>query len=176
MNLTNKLKNCKKLAIVGVGNEMKGDDGFGIKVIKNLLNHYKKIYPNIDENKEVNIIDNKLILINSGVVPENFTDILKKEKPTHILIIDAAIMGKNYGDIDIINPDDIDEIHFSTHSLPMSLIVKYINYYINTDVVIIGIEPICLDFGKKLSPLILKKCDDFTKDLINICDSFLNKM
>ncbi len=178
------LKDCKKLAIMGIGNTMKGDDGFGIIFIKNLINHYMtKSYSNIDINnnyglnpdKEVNKIGDKLILLNCGVVPENFTSVLKKEKPSHILIVDAALMGKPIGTISTIDVEDISRIGFSTHSLPMSIIVKYIKHYINTEILIIGIEPKNIDFGMPLSREIYKKNLEFTKIIAKLLDSFLSR-
>jgi hydrogenase 3 maturation protease len=175
------LKNCEKLAIMGVGNTLKGDDGFGVALIENIINHYKGVCSTYygennnhheNQNSEVNILNEKVLLINCGVVPENFTDILKKEKPTHILLIDAAIMGKAPGTILPIDVNDISEIGFSTHSLPMSIIVKYIKHYINTEILIIGIEPKSVDFGKPMSNEIYKKNMEFTKIIIKLLDSF----
>lgn len=173
------LKDCEKLAIMGIGNTMKGDDGFGIIFIKNLINHYMNnnidIKNELNPNNEVNKIGNKLLLLNCGVVPENFTNVLKKEKPSHILIVDAALMGKPLGTISQIDVEDISGIGFSTHSLPMSIIVKYIKHYINTEILIIGIEPKNIDFGMPLSREIYKKNLEFTKIIIKLLDSFLNR-
>jgi len=174
------LKDCEKLAIMGIGNTMKGDDGFGIMLVKNLIDYYIDNDIDINDkyelnpNNEVNKIGNKLLLLNCGVVPENFTDVLKKEKPSHILIVDAALMGKPAGTISIIDVDDISEVGFSTHSLPMSIIVKYIKHYINTEILIIGIEPKNIDFGEPLSNEIYKKNLEFTKIMTKLLDSFLD--
>nr|WP_292461039.1 hydrogenase maturation peptidase HycI [Methanothermococcus sp.] len=166
------LKDCKKLAIMGIGNTMKGDDGFGVLIIENLIKYYKNKY-NLNENNEVNKIEDKIILLNCGVVPENFTDVLKREKPSNILIIDAALMGEVPGTLNIINSEDISGVVFSTHSLPMSVIVKYLTYYINTEILIVGIEPEQIDFGKPLSKKIYEKNLKFTERLIELIDSFL---
>jgi hydrogenase 3 maturation protease len=166
------LKDCKKLAIMGIGNTMKGDDGFGILIIENLVKYYKNKY-NLNPNNEVNKIGDKIILLNCGVVPENFTDVLKRENPSNILIIDAALMGEVPGTLNIVNSEDISEIGFSTHSLPMSVIVKYLTHYINTEILIIGIEPENIDFGKPLSKKIYEKNLKFTEMLIDLLDSFL---
>ncbi|WP_394355318.1 hydrogenase maturation peptidase HycI [Methanothermococcus sp.] len=157
---------------MGIGNTMKGDDGFGVLIIENLIKYYKNKY-NLNENNEVNKIEDKIILLNCGVVPENFTDVLKREKPSNILIIDAALMGEVPGTLNIINSEDISGVVFSTHSLPMSVIVKYLTYYINTEILIVGIEPEQIDFGKPLSKKIYEKNLKFTERLIELIDSFL---
>lgn len=162
------LKDCKKLCIMGVGNTMKGDDGFGVYVVEKLAEYYNKIGYDINPNNEVNIINDNLVLLNCGVVPENFTDVLKKEKPSHILILDAALMGEKPGTLKIVDSEDIAEVGFLTHALPMTIIIKYITHYINTEILVIGIEPKNLDFGGSLSNEIKEKASQFTKVLINI--------
>ena len=93
--LKERLKNCKKLAVLGIGNTIRGDDGLGVFIIKSMVRHYTDKYPqqNLNIYKEVNKIFDKVILINCGTVPENFTDILKEERPDKIVIIDSAVMG-----------------------------------------------------------------------------------
>ena len=172
------LKNCRKLAILGIGNTIRGDDGLGIFIIKKIVKHYSDKYPqqNLNINKEVNKIFDKVILINCGTVPENFTDILKKEKPDKIVIIDAAVMGEKPGTIKLIDVEDIYSVGFSTHTLPLNVIVKYLMRYINSEIYIVGMEPERLDFGVEvLSEKIYKKCLEFTGILIELIDSILEK-
>ena len=136
--LLNKLKDCKKLVIMGIGNELKGDDAIGIYVVKKLMRHF---------NKEGEIINIKnLYLINAGTVPDFFTDILKEINPTHILIVDCALIGKDAGAIDIIKEDEIANYSFSTHTLPLSIIAKYLKKFIDADIIILGIQPKIIDF------------------------------
>ncbi|HIP17227.1 MAG TPA: hydrogenase maturation peptidase HycI [Methanothermococcus okinawensis] len=177
------LKDCKKLVILGIGNTMKGDDGVGIVIVENLLKHHHLKEDNCQQDidsdqigrREINKISNDIIILNCGVVPENFTDVLRKEKPDKIIIIDAAIMGEEPGTIKIIDPEDISKVGFSTHSLPLSLIVKYIKYHINTEIIIVGIEPENLDFGKSLSKKVYERSLEFTDILKDILCSFENK-
>jgi len=171
-NLNNFLNNIDKLLIMGVGNTLKGDDGVGIEFIHNLINYYSNKY-NISNNKEINKINNKIVFLNCGVVPENFTDVIKKENPSHIIIYDAALMGEIPGTLKIIKLDNISSVGFSTHALPMNIIIKYINSFIDTQILIIGIEPEQLEFGNKLSKKIYKKNEKFIKLIIKYIDSIL---
>ena len=100
--LLNKLKDCKKLVIMGIGNELKGDDAIGIYVVKKLMRYFNK------EGELINI--KNLYLINAGTVPDFFTDILKEINPTHILIVDCAVMGKEAGAIEIKKEDIIEAL------------------------------------------------------------------
>ncbi|XRO77661.1 hydrogenase maturation peptidase HycI [Methanocaldococcus sp. 10A] len=156
--LLNKLKNCKKLVVIGIGNELKGDDAIGIYTVKNLMRYFEK------EKEFVNI--KNLYLINAGTTPDFFTDVLKEINPTHILIIDCALMDKDVGEVKIIKEDEIINYSFSTHTLPLSIIVKYLKKFINSEVIILGIQPKIIDFcpiseevklaGDKLAHIIIE--------------------
>ncbi|MBQ9025972.1 MAG: hydrogenase maturation peptidase HycI [Methanobrevibacter sp.] len=117
----------EKLIILGVGNELKYDDGVGPFIISQL--------------NELNLKDN-VLLINAQTVPENFTGKIRMEKPSHIIIIDACLMGLNPGDFQIVNEDDFINIGLSTHSMSLSYFVKFLNH---DNVLFIGIEPKSLE-------------------------------
>lgn len=69
--LSNFLLGCEKLIVLGVGNELKCDDGIGPYIINKL--------------KEENIEDkNKLLFIDGKTVPENFTG--KSEKKNLLIL------------------------------------------------------------------------------------------
>ena len=109
--LSNFLEGFEKLIVLGVGNELKCDDGVGPYINKKL--------------KEENIEDkNKLLFINAETVPENFTGKIRKEKPTHLIIVDACLMDGEPGDMKIVNKHDFANIGISTHSMSLSFFVR----------------------------------------------------
>ena len=99
------------MIILGIGNELKYDDGVGPFIISEL----NKL--NLNEN---------VLLINAQTVPENFTGKIRKENPSHIILIDACLMGLNPGEYKIVNEDDFANIGISTHSMSLSYFVKYL--------------------------------------------------
>ena len=112
---------------MGIGNELKYDDGVGPYIINKL----SKL--NLNEN---------ILLINAQTVPENFTGKIRKENPSHIILIDACLMGLNQGDYKIVDKDDFADIGISTHSMSLSYFVKFLN---NDTILFIGIEPKSLE-------------------------------
>ncbi|MEE1157035.1 MAG: hydrogenase maturation peptidase HycI [Methanobrevibacter sp.] len=112
---------------MGIGNELKYDDGVGPFIISEL----NKL--NLNEN---------VLLINAQTVPENFTGKIRKENPSHIILIDACLMGLNPGDYKIVNEDDFVNIGISTHSMSLSYFVKFLN---QDNILFIGIEPELLE-------------------------------
>ena len=115
------------MIILGIGNELKYDDGVGPFIISEL----NKL--NLNEN---------VLLINAQTVPENFTGKIRKENPSHIILIDACLMGLNPGDYKIVNEDYFVNIGISTHSMSLSYFVKFLN---QDNILFIGIEPELLE-------------------------------
>lgn len=55
-------------------------------------------------------------------------------------------MDKDVGEVKIIKEDEIINYSFSTHTLPLSIIVKYLKKFINAEIIILGIQPKIIDF------------------------------
>jgi len=150
--LGNFLDDCEKLIILGVGNELKCDDGVGPYIIKKL--------------KEENIEDKKkLLFIDAQTVPENFTGKIRKEKPSHLIIVDACIMNSNPGDMQIVNRHDFASIGISTHSMSLSFFVRYLEKDTDFKIMFVGIEPESMDWGENPTPKVEKAADEFIKTL-----------
>lgn len=62
---------------------MRGDDAVGTVLAQKLA----KIFT---ENEKITVFDGK-------TVPENFTGAIRKERPSHIILVDAVDMNKNQG-------------------------------------------------------------------------------
>ena len=148
------LSNSEKLIVLGVGNDLKCDDGVGPFIIKRL--------------KEEDIEDENLIFINAETVPENFTGKLRKENPTHIIIVDACLMNGNPGDMQIVDKDDFSNIGISTHSMSLSYFVKYLEKGNDFKIIFVGIEPESLDYGENLTENVEKTAFEFINILKGI--------
>ena len=138
LQLNEFLKGYEKLLILGVGNELKRDDGVGPFIVDNL-----------DEKDNV-------ICINARTVPENFTGKIRKEQPSHVIIVDACLMGGEAGDIKIVDKDDFVNIGISTHSMSLSYFVNYLERDNDFKIIFVGIEPETMEFGEELSEKIEK--------------------
>ncbi|WP_405304820.1 hydrogenase maturation peptidase HycI [Methanobrevibacter sp.] len=142
------LADCSKLIVLGVGNELKCDDGVGPFIIKRL--------------KEDGIENKKsLLFINAETVPENFTGKIRKEKPTHLIIVDACLMGGKPGDIRIVDKHDFANIGISTHSMSLSFFVRYLEKDTDFGIIFIGIEPESMDYSENLTENVEKTAYEF---------------
>ena len=112
---------------MGIGNELKYDDGVGPYIVSKL--------------NQLDLSDD-VLLINAQSVPENFTGKIRMENPSHIILIDACLMGLDCGDYGIVDKEDFVNIGISTHSMSLSYFVKFLN---QDNILFIGIEPQLLE-------------------------------
>ncbi len=108
--------------IMCIGNIDGGDDAIG-HYIANKLQSYKHI-----------------TIINCGTVPENYTSSIKKYNPKRLIIIDAVEMDLEPGEIRIVPKEKIGRMHISTHGIPISVLMDYLEKYVES-IFFIGIQP-----------------------------------
>lgn len=152
--LNNFLKDCNKLIVLGVGNKLKSDDGVGPFIIRKL--------------KEENIENKNLLFIDAETVPENFTGKIRKENPTHLIIVDACLMDSQPGDIQIVNKYEFANIGISTHSMSLSFFVRYLEKDTDFRIIFVGIEPETMEWGEKPTPEVEKAAVEFIEILKEI--------
>ncbi len=132
--LTEFLSGYKKLVILGIGNDMKGDDALGTFIVRSLNN-----------------LSHNIVSIDGGIVPENFTGAIKKENPTHILLVDAVDMKKAPGSVRMVHKEEISKYSISTHSMPISFLIKYLEIGTGAKIALIGIQPQSMELGQEMN-------------------------
>jgi hydrogenase 3 maturation protease len=148
--LKQKLENASKIAVLGVGSQLRGDDVAGILAAQQIEKGRRKISsPQIE-------------VFIGNTAPENLTSQIKKFNPSHLLIIDSADINASPGQMSIIQPQDIAGNTFSTHSLPLKLMVDYLLFSLpDLKVVVIGIQPQNIDMGKNVSKEVIRAIKEF---------------
>jgi len=154
MGLKKEIEGFKKLAIVGVGSEIRNDDGVGIHVVNELKARIKN--PAVE-------------CLIGGTAPENLTGVLKRIKPSHVLLIDAAGTGQQPGTITLIEPSRIKSGGFSTHTLSLKELAAYLEQEIKATVFVLGIEPKDINFGEELSPEVRRGAEEAVELVIAVC-------
>ncbi len=138
--LKNKLSGASKVAVLGIGSQLKCDDAGGILAAE-ALRQSSASGGKSPEKPDVGIFV-------GGTAPENITSEIKRFNPSHLIILDAADMGAKAGEIKLIDPENIGGISFSTHNLPATMLIEYLKQFLKCEVIIIGIQPKSLEFGK----------------------------
>ena len=137
--------NSKKYFLMGIGNTLRGDDGIGSIIARNFK-------------------DNNWLSLDCGVAPENFTSIVKKNKPQLVVLIDVVEMDLEPGEFRIINPEKISIMHLTTHSIPLSFLISYLKNF-TPEIIFIGIQPKIIDYSTSISPEILNCSQEIIKIL-----------
>jgi hydrogenase 3 maturation protease len=151
--LTSNRTKPARIAILGVGNQFRSDDGAGVLIARAFLEHQRTLDTD------------HLLVIEAGHAPENTTGELRKFVPDLVLIIDAADMGKTPGAIQWIPAEDIDGMSASTHSLPLSMLARYLTLELNCTVTLLGIQPGTNDVGEQVSPEISGAIQEIVDEL-----------
>jgi len=149
--LAERLRGLKHLLIVGVGNELGCDDAAGVQLARTVKREFSR--------------SKRMSAVEAGTTPENFTSIIRRFRPSHVLIVDAAKMGMPPGSLRILERNEITGFDFSTHSLPLSILIDYLEKSSRATVIVVGIEPLNVGFGKKLSKPVLGSIADLVKIL-----------
>ena len=136
--------------IAGIGNPIRMDDFVGVKIVQSLRAR----------------VSEKVFLIECETVPENFIQQIVGFNPTHILLIDAALLKLNPGEWELVEPQKlIDSPAYSTHMLPLRMFCEYLSDAIKAKIALILIQPKATDFGEGLSPEVNASVQKIVKTL-----------
>ncbi len=108
--------------LLGVGNELNGDDAVGCFIADNF-------------------IARNWLCVNTGTVPENFVGTVRKEKPSLLVIVDAAELGLKPGQFRELRKEQANSVFYSTHSLPLSEFISQVEGFVEK-IILIGIQPL----------------------------------
>lgn len=137
-----------RIALIGIGHELRGDDGVGIAIVRALA----ATHPGND----------RLCLLEVQHAPENFTSVLRRFKPNVVLMIDSANLGEAPGNIRWLSWKDLGGMTSSTHSLSLSLLANYLRLQLQCDIELLGIQPDCDTIGTALSASVRQAADSIT--------------
>jgi len=120
--------------LFGIGNPLLGDDGAGNHVARRLA-------------------ADGWLAFDCGTAPENFTSVVRRERPDLLVIVDAVDMALPAGAVRIVPSDRIEDCGIGTHSLPLTALISFIGDAAG-EVIVVGIQPSILDLGEGLSPAV----------------------
>ena len=91
-----------------------------------------------------------VVPVNCETTPENQLAPLRKNPPRVLIVADAADMGLPGGSVRRMNLEDTGGISFSSHGIPLSLLLE--PFRDTMEIIVIGIQPARRGFGDRLSP------------------------
>jgi hydrogenase 3 maturation protease len=142
-----------RVAVVGIGHPFRSDDAAGLRVVHALAP--REWSPN-------------LLICDAGPAPENTTGELRAFAPDLIIFIDAAEMSQQAGTVQWVAGEGIDGMSASTHSLPLSVLTRYLTLELNCRVVLLGIQPGSNEVGEMMSAPVSQAVEQVTNDLFDV--------
>jgi hydrogenase 3 maturation protease len=147
------LRGSNRVVIAGIGNPIRMDDFVGVKIVHEL------------EGK----VSEKIQLIECETVPESFLEPMIEFDPTHVLLIDAAILGLKPGDICLIDPKLVADVPaVTTHMLPLRIFCEYLTKMTGAKIALLLIEPENIDFGEGLTNEVQTAAEKISRILIKL--------
>ena len=144
---------AKKVVIVGIGNPIRTDDYVGLKIVENLKGKLPKT----------------VLLIEAETVPESYLSDIEEFGPSHVLLIDAALLGLNPGESCLVGAEKIENYPaVTTHLLPMRIFCEFVKQTSGAKIALLLIEPQSMEFGEGLTPQLEVAADQMTKILLGL--------
>ncbi len=131
--LKSKIKGA--VALVGIGNPIRGDDGFG---------------PTLVEVLKAGAV--AASLFDCGTAPENYILPILSSNPDTIILLDAADFGSPPGDIGIFEMSEVSNVGFSTHNSSPRLLADLFTTGDSTlNIFMVVMQPKNTSFGEGVS-------------------------
>jgi len=121
------------IAVVGVGNPMRGDDGFGPAVVASL-----------PPSEGVACFD-------AGMTPENWLGPIGRASPRTILVLDATDLGEPPGTLRLLHHDAVEALGVSTHGLPLGFFLRMAQQRCGAPALLLAAQPQRVAFGEEMS-------------------------
>jgi hydrogenase 3 maturation protease len=151
--LKNWLTGAETVVIAGIGNPIRMDDFVGIKIVQDLQDK----------------VPAKVHLIECETVPESFMDEIVEMKPSRVLLIDAALLGLQPGDVRLYDSAKVVNVPpITTHMLPLRVFCDYITQMAQTKLALLLIEPKNTDFGEGLTEVVAASAGRVVEVLLKI--------
>lgn len=128
LKLTEYLAGARNIAVLGIGNEMMGDDAAGALLAREL----KKC--------KMQNAKCRIEIMETSTTPENFTGAIRKLQPDLVVMVDAADMNLEPGAVGFLDTKQMHTMMHSTHTLPLSFLAGYLEQMGTAKVIALGIQ------------------------------------
>jgi hydrogenase 3 maturation protease len=146
----NQLATPLRIAVVGVGNELNGDDAAGNQVAAKLM--------------ALSGFPEHFLPINAGSIPENASGVLRRFHPDMVILVDAADFGGEVGEVKWLEAEQIGGMSASSHTLPLPVLGQFLEAELNCKVEYLGIQPESIIFDTPVSLAVGKTIDHVVRE------------
>jgi hydrogenase 3 maturation protease len=123
-----------KVVVMGIGNPCRGDDAAGSLVVRQ-----------IREAPGVCVVD-------AQEVPEHYGGQVASHRPDTILLVDCVRLDSAPGSVAVLEKDQMADHWPSTHCMPISVLMDYLERETRARILLIAIQPCQTEFLQPVSP------------------------
>ena len=105
-------------------------------------------------------------LLNAATAPENHTIEIRQINPSHLIIIDAVEFSSDAGSFIIVDRNQIDTFNFSTHTMPISFLINYLEDSVGCKIMTLGIQPKDMTLVDTISGEVQASIDELCNHII----------
>ena len=134
-----------RVAVVGIGNDLAGDDAVGAHIARELAS---RVEPRPD-----------CLILDAGTAPENFTGPIRRFRPDLVVMVDAAHLSAEPGTTAWLDCRQTDGLSGSTHTLPPSVLAQFLVGELACRLALLVIQPAQLAFASPLSEPVRRAAD-----------------
>jgi hydrogenase 3 maturation protease len=146
--LSDILKDARLLAVLAMGNELRGDDAVALEVARLLKQRGHSSSQKCEgaarnrvKGSPSSKVEGNIVIFEAHTVPEAFVGPVCSAAPSHVLIVDAAELGDKPGAWRILEKEEIDDALVSTHHMPATAMAGEMERRCGAQVIFIGIQP-----------------------------------
>jgi len=130
------LDGAERVVVAGIGNPIRSDDFVGVKIVQGLKAK----------------VPDRVMLIECETVPEAYLQHITEFEPTHVLLVDAAILALRPGESRLVEPSKLTDFQaLSSHMLPLRLFCEYISASTKAKISLLLVQPGNTDFGEEMT-------------------------
>lgn len=150
------LKDARRLVILGIGSPIRRDDSIGLALVNQLKGN----------------VPRSVRLISCETVPESFTREVRQFRPTHVIMIDAALLKLLPGEARLVPLEKIKGLAISTHTLPLNIFAEYVKQTTKAKIILLAIQPKDTSFGTGLT----SELEKTSKSLADLLQKVVSKI
>ncbi len=147
---------ANKVVVAGIGNPIRSDDNVGLKILEGLQG---KVPENV-------------LLLECETVPESYLLDIENFQPSHVLLIDAAVLQLAPGEASLVDACVVEDYSaVSSHVLPLKIFCGYVKSVTGAKIALLLVEPKTIEFGEGLSVEVQTTAQKLTKILLTLLGS-----
>ena len=139
-----------RVALVGIGNRLRGDDGVGSALAGVLI---KAGVPRVFDGQDL---------------PDAMVADVAASSPDTVLLVDAVDLGAEPGSVALLGRGQTMSYLPTTHRIPADLLMEVLETETGARCMLLGVQPAATEFGRSMSPEVAAALDLLAGLLIGV--------